>query len=76
MEEALYLTKFASEVIILVRKGPDDLKASKAMSERALAHEKITFMFYTEVQEAHGDDMLTHLSIVNNQTQEKSTLDV
>ena len=76
MEEALYLTKFASEVVVLVRKGQDDLKASKAMQERALNHEKIKFMFYTEVQEAHGDDMLTHLSIVNNQTQEVRALEV
>jgi thioredoxin reductase len=46
------------------------------MAERALNHEKITFMFYTEVQEAHGDDILTHLNIVNNQTQEVSRLEV
>lgn len=76
MEEALYLTKFASEVVVLVRKWPNGLKASKAMQERALNHEKINFMFYTEVQEAHGEDMLTYLSIVNNQMQEVSALEV
>ncbi len=76
MEEALYLTKFASEVIVLVRRGPDDLKASKAMQDRALNHDKITFKFYTEVQEAHGEDMLTHLTLINNQTQENETLEI
>ncbi len=76
MEEAIYLTKFASEVVVLVRRGPDDLKASKAMQDRALNHDKITFKFYTEVQEAHGDDMLTHLTLINNQTQENENLEV
>ncbi len=76
MEEALYLTKFASEVVVLVRRGPDDLKASKAMQDRALNHDKITFKFYTEVQEVHGEDMLTHLTLINNQTQENEVLEV
>lgn len=76
MEEAIYLTKFASEVVVLVRRGEENLKASKAMSERALNHDKITFKFYTEVVEAHGDDMLTHLTLINNQTQENEVLEV
>jgi thioredoxin reductase (NADPH) len=50
MEEALHLTHFASEVIILVRK--DSLKASKAMQDRAMNNEKIKIMWNTEIQEA------------------------
>ena len=42
MEEAIHLTHFASEVVVLVRR--DALRASKAMQERALNNPKITFM--------------------------------
>jgi thioredoxin reductase (NADPH) len=50
MEEALHLTHFASEVIVLVRK--DVLKASKAMQDKVMKNEKIKIMRNTEVQEA------------------------
>jgi thioredoxin reductase (NADPH) len=50
MEEALHLTHFASEVIILVRK--DVLKASKAMQDKVMSNGKIKIMRNTEIQEA------------------------
>lgn len=73
MEEAIHLTHFASEVIVLVRK--DTLRASKAMQERALNNPKITFMRNTEAQEALGDKFLTGVSVFNNKTGEKSLIE-
>ena len=73
MEEAIHLTHFASEVIVLVRK--DTLRASKAMQERALNNPKITFMRNTEAEEALGDKFLTGVSVINNKTGEKSLIE-
>ncbi len=52
MEEALYLTKFASEVTVVHRRR--ELRASKIMQERALAHEKIRFVWNSVVVEVLG----------------------
>ena len=73
MEEAIHLTHFASEVVVLVRK--DTLRASKAMQERALNNPKITFMRNTEAEEALGDKFLTGVSVINNKTEEKSLIE-
>lgn len=54
MEEALFLTRFASEVTIIHRR--DELRASKIMAERALAHPKIKFEWNTVVEEILGTD--------------------
>ena len=50
-EEAMYLTNFASEVIMLVRR--DVLRASKAMQEKVLKNEKIKIMWNTEAIACH-----------------------
>ena len=73
MEEAIHLTHFASEIVVLVRK--DTLRASKAMQERALNNPKITFMRNTEAEEAIGDKFLTGVSVINNKTGEKSLIE-
>ena len=73
MEEAIHLTHFASEVVVLVRK--DTLRASKVMQERALNNPKITFMRNTEAEEALGDKFLTGVSVINNKTGEKSLIE-
>lgn len=73
MEEAIHLTHFASEVVVLVRR--DALRASKAMQERALNNPKITFMRNTEAEEAIGDKFLTGVSVINNKTGEKSLIE-
>jgi len=52
MEEALFLTKFATEVTIVHRR--DEFRASKIMQERVLAHEKIRVIWNTEVTAIHG----------------------
>ena len=53
MEEATYLTKFASSVTIVHRR--DEFRASKIMQERALNHPKISVMWNSEIIEMHGD---------------------
>ncbi|MCY9786633.1 thioredoxin-disulfide reductase [Nocardiopsis sp. EMB25] len=74
MEEALFLTRFAKSVTVVHRRG--ELRASKIMAERAQANEKISFAWNTEVVEVLGEKSVTGLRVVNNQTDETSTLDV
>jgi thioredoxin reductase (NADPH) len=57
MEEAIHLTHFASEVIVLVRR--DALRATPAMQDKAKSNPKITFMRNTEALEAIGEQFLT-----------------
>ncbi|GAA1126710.1 thioredoxin-disulfide reductase [Citricoccus alkalitolerans] len=74
MEEALFLTKFASKVTVIHRR--DDLRASKTMADRALAHEKIEFIWDTEVTGLDGEEKLKTLHLRNLKSGEESTLDV
>ena len=53
MEEALFLTRFASEVHLIHRRG--ELRASKIMGERARKNEKVHFVWHSEVAEVLGD---------------------
>lgn len=74
-EEALFLTKYASKVYLLVRR--DQLRASPIMQKRAQNHEKLEILWNTEALEAKGDGkLLNALHIVNNKTQEKKDLPV
>ncbi len=63
MEEALFLTRFGSEVIVVHRR--DSLRASKIMAERALNHEKIGFIWNSAVEEVVGDQHTTALRVKN-----------
>ncbi len=66
MEEATFLTKFATKVTVVVRK--DKLRASKAMVHRAEMDPKITFRYNTDVLDVLGDATITGLRLKNNQT--------
>lgn len=70
-EEALYLTKFASKVTMLVRR--DVLRASKVMQQRVLNNDKIDILWNTVLLEAHGDAQrgLQSLTIQDVKTEEK-----
>jgi len=57
MEEALFLTRFASQVTVIHRR--DSLRASKIMQERALDHEKIDFAWNSVVDEVLGEEFVT-----------------
>ena len=63
MEEALFLTKFARTVTVVHRR--DTLRASKIMADRALAHEKIRFLWNSGVEDVLGDDKVTGLRLKN-----------
>ena len=57
MEESLYLTKFAREVVIIHRR--DEFRASKVMADRVLAHPKIRVLWNKQVKEVLGLDSVT-----------------
>jgi len=61
LEEAMFLTRFASTVHLIVRR--DQLRASKIMQDRALANEKITVHWNTQVAAIHGDEKLASLTL-------------
>jgi thioredoxin reductase (NADPH) len=63
MEEALFLTRFGSKVTVIHRR--EALRASKIMVERAKAHEKISFIWNTVVEEILGDQTMTGLRLRN-----------
>lgn len=63
MEEALFLTKFAKSVTVVHRR--DTLKASKIMADRALSHEKISFVWNSAVQDIVGEEKVTGLKLKN-----------
>ena len=73
MEEANFLTKFASKVVLIHRR--DELRASKIMAERAKANPKIEFLFNTEVIDVLGEDKVTALKLRNTVNGEESTRD-
>jgi thioredoxin reductase (NADPH) len=60
MEEAMFLTKFASKVTIVHRR--DTFRASKVMQDRVLANEKIEIAWNTVLEEIFGDDAVTGAS--------------
>ncbi len=71
MEEALFLTKFASKVTILHRR--DVFRASKIMFERAKSHEKIEIMSHKTIQEIYGDEgtgMVKGAKVLDTRTSE------
>lgn len=61
MEEALFLTRYATKVSVIHRR--DRLRASKIMQERALANPKIEFLWNSEVDEVLGDDYVTAVRV-------------
>jgi thioredoxin reductase (NADPH) len=68
VEEALFLTRFATKVTLVHRR--DSLRASKIMQDRAFAHEKIEFVWDSEVEEVLGDGQVTGARLRNVKTGE------
>ncbi len=73
MEEATFLTKFASKVTVIHRR--DELRASKAMQNRAFENPKIDFIWDSEVADVHGDPVMTGLTVRNLKTGEETLMD-
>ena len=74
MEEATFLTKFADKVYVIHRS--DQLRASKAMQDRAFSNPKIEFLFNKTVQHIYGDGQVTGVGLVDTVDGSETTLDV
>lgn len=73
-EEAMFLTRFASKVMLIHRR--DELRASKIMAERTIAHEKVEIIWDSVVEEVLGDDSgVTGVRIKNIKTDEVTELE-
>jgi thioredoxin reductase (NADPH) len=74
MEETLYLTKFASEVVVIHRR--DSFRASKVMADRVLQHPKVRVLWNTRVADVLGDAEISALRLADTVTGEERTLEV
>jgi len=74
VEEALFLTRFATKVSVIHRR--DELRASKIMQQRALGHEKIEFLWNSEVDEVLGDEFVTGVRLRDTGSGEKREVPV
>ena len=72
MEEALFLTRFGSQVVVVHRR--DALRASKIMAERAKNHPKIDFIWNSVIEEVYGDPVMTGLRLKNLVTEKSHDL--
>jgi thioredoxin reductase (NADPH) len=68
MEEATFLTKFASNIAIVHRR--DEFRASKIMQDRALSNPKISVIWDSVVEEIEGDGGVTGVRLRNVKTDE------
>ncbi len=73
-EEATYLANICNKVTMLVRK--DYMKASKAMQHRVNKTENIEVLYNTEIDEVLGDNVVTGVRVINNQTKETKDIEV
>lgn len=74
MEEALFLTRFASQVILVHRRG--EFRASKIMAQRVLSDPKIEVAWNSEVMQILGEDQVTGLRLRDTVTGAERDLDV
>ncbi len=73
-EEATYLAKLCPEVHLLVRR--DEMRASKIMQERVMNTPNITVHWHTETVEILGDEEVTGVRVINNQTKEEKEIEI
>lgn len=73
-EEATYLSKLCPKVFLIVRRG--EMRASRIMQERVMATPNIEVVWNSETEEILGEEEVTGVRVVNNQTGEKRVLDV
>ena len=74
VEEAMYLTKFASKVYLIHRRN--ELRADKIVQERAFKNDKIEFVWDTIVREIKGEELVNSLIVENVKSGEVSKLEV
>lgn len=76
IEEGMFLTRFAREVWVSVIHDEGIMDANEVAREKALANEKMHFLWNTAVDEFKGDELLTSIVLKNLKTGEKETHDV
>jgi len=74
MEEALFLTKFATKVYIVHRR--DSFRASKIMQDRVLGNDKIEVLWNKEVTEIHGSESVESVSLSDTKDGSSSELNI
>ena len=74
VEEASYLTKFASKVYLIHRR--DELRADKIVQERAFKNEKLEFIYDTIVNKINGENLVKSATIENVKTHEIKDLTI
>ncbi|MDE0806650.1 MAG: thioredoxin-disulfide reductase [Longimicrobiales bacterium] len=74
MEDALYMAKFAKQVVVIHRR--DELRASKIMQERAFAEEKIRFEWNKVVEDVLGEEVISAVLLRDALTGDRSELEV
>lgn len=74
LEEATFLTRFADTVFLVHRR--DQLRASAAMQERAVADPKIQFLWNKEVGHIYGDEKVTGIGLIDTVDGSETTLDL
>ncbi len=74
LEEALFLTRFASKITMLVRR--DQFRGSKIMQDRVLSHPKIEVLWNRKVAEVQGENTVTNVRVEDTATGEQSDLGV
>lgn len=75
IEEAIYLTRFAENVTIVIRRGQDEIGANKVSVEKALANPKISWIYHSAVEEIKGDGIVESLVLRNLKNGELSEID-
>ncbi len=73
-EEASYLTKFASKVVLLVRRG--EMRASKVMQDRVLANPKIEVLWHSVPVATQGEKLLKSVRVRNELTKAENDIEV
>lgn len=74
LREAIFLTKFSPKVSVVHRR--DELRAFKALQERAFANKAIEFIWDSELREVLGENKVEGVKIFNRKTKKETTLDV
>jgi thioredoxin reductase (NADPH) len=74
MEEANFLTRFASKVYVIHRR--EEFRASKIMADRVINNEKVEVLWNTELKEVIGENAVEKIKIYNNKTDETSEVDM
>lgn len=75
IEEAMYLTKFANRVTIIIRRGLKEIGGNKASAEKAMGNPKISWIVDSSVESIEGDGMVESVTVRNLKSGDVSRID-